>query len=69
MAKVFKTTNGRCPYCNSENFGTPEERREGQDLIECQSCDKWSVRTSKGVIFPLLDPSDKETPPQTFTVV
>ncbi len=59
-------TSSNCPYCNSINFSAGFERRPGQHVERCEQCLKYSVRLVRnGVRYPVSDPLDSSSMPQT----
>ena len=62
--KPYNKTNGKCPYCNSDNFSYGAERRPSQRVDRCNLCLKYSVySTSWGLRYPLDNPEDQGSDP------
>lgn len=67
MAKYYKNLTGNCPYCQGSMFSETQNRKEGQTLMKCSSCNKWSMRVTAGVQYPLYDPTDETSLPGTVS--
>ena len=62
--KQVKRTDGRCPYCASDNFSQGVLRRPDQRVDECNFCNKHSVLFIRTCIrYPLADPTNTSSPP------
>lgn len=60
-----KREDGACPYCGSVSFQAMHERRPGQRVEKCHTCDQYSVlNTRNRHRYPLAVPSDPESAPR-----
>lgn len=77
MARV-KRRDGRCPNCGGADFSTEQPvqvqdydaagdpvlvDRADRTAIKCTACNDWSMRDRRGVVYPVEDVTDPNSPP------
>lgn len=62
MSNIVPNKSGLCPYDGSANF-TNESTLASRTIMQCTSCNKYSMRDNRGVQYPLQDPSDSNSSP------
>jgi hypothetical protein len=62
---AHKRSDGSCPYCGGTSFESRHERRPGQRVDKCHTCDQFSVLNTRNLHrYPLAVPSDAGSAPR-----